>query len=210
MRLRIRPPRKAKAKTESRLRLSLGAVGATATATSARCGAVGPAADALPACGAATIDRSRSRPSASLSASTPASVALGSKAWPGLRASESLPGATLSVCSARSSIAPHEAGKNQASRTASGERSEPVRVRTPSPDIAAASAVGLGMRASAAAKSGASAEGEAGPTGRSSLRSPCSGTQIFSQINQLALALIGNDETPAGGVTVTGSKTSSR
>ena len=69
---------------------------------------------------------------------------------------------------------------------------------------------GRGTRASAAAKSGACGEGEAVPTGRSSRKLPSSGTQMFSQMSQLALALIGNDDASAEGVTVKGSSTSPR
>ncbi len=87
-----------------------------------------------------------------------------------------------------------------------------MRDRVASGESFAVNGEGRGTRASAAAKSGACGEGEAVPAGRSSRKLPSSGTQMFSQMSQLALALMGKDEgaPEAAGVTVKGSSTSPR
>ena len=96
---------------------------------------------------------------------------------------------------------------NQASTTVAGVSSGPCTNSVPSRPTTACHGEGGGTFRSNAANNGACAEGAAAPAGRSSWKSPSSGTQMSWHTSQFACAFTVVLPS-AEGVTVTGSSTS--
>ena len=162
---------------------------ATAKATSCHSGST--AAGAMVGPGDAVSESALVRPAWSVITTTPESPAAWRNSGPGRRARLMPSAAAASTCGALCTTWPQASGANQASRTWVASSPGMRRLSTPSGETAAGQGAERGVAASAAAKRGASADGvgvPAGrvPAGRVRVKSPSSGTQIFSQTSQEA------------------------
>ena len=164
IRFRISPPRKAKASTRG----SGGSAGSGA----------GPG-------GAVTVTLV-CRPERSRIDSTPLRPTASEAGFCGFSDRTKPPARTDSNCGAMSWIRPGASGTNHASITVVVFSSGPFTHSAPSAEMLLTQGDGRGTMRSCSTNKGACAEGVAEPVGRSSRKSPSSGTQISLHTSQVA------------------------